>query len=59
MNNAMDASVAAGSVLTAVGEGELTPIEATRVMGLIDSYRRILELTDIEHRLQALENDTP
>ena len=59
MNNAMDASVAAGSVLTAVGEGELTPIEATRVMGLIDSYRRTLELTDIEHRLQALENDTP
>ena len=56
MNNAMDASEAAGSVLTAVSEGELTPIEATRVMGLIDSYRRTLELTEIEERLQALEN---
>ena len=55
MHNAMDASEAAGSVLTAVGEGELTPIEATRVMGLIDSYRRTLELTEIEQRLQALE----
>ena len=33
----------------------LTPIEATRVMGLIDSYRRTLELTEIEERLQALE----
>ena len=55
MNNAMDASEAAGSVLTAVSEGELTPIEATRVMGLIDSYRRTLELTEIERRLQALE----
>ena len=55
MNNAMDASEAAGSVLTAVSEGELTPIEATRVMGLIDSYRRTLELTEIEQRLQALE----
>ena len=55
MNNAMDASEAAGSVLTAVSEGELTPIEATRVMGLIDSYRRTLELTEIEKRLQALE----
>ena len=56
MNNALDASEAAGSVLTAVSEGELTPIEATRVMGLIDSYRRTLELTEIEQRLHALEN---
>jgi hypothetical protein len=55
MNDAMDASKAASSVLTAVSEGELTPIEATRVMGLIDSYRRTLELTEIEERLQALE----
>ena len=56
MNDAMDASKAASSVLTAVSEGELTPIEGTRVMGLIDSYRRTLELTEIEERLQALEN---
>ena len=51
----MDASKAASSVLTAVSEGELTPIEGTRVMGLIDSYRHTLELTEIEERLQALE----
>ena len=57
MNNALDASEAAGSVLSAVSEGELTPIEATRVMGLIDSYRRTLELTEIEQRLQALEEN--
>ena len=56
MNDAMDASKGASSVLTAVSEGELTPIEGTRVMGLIDSYRRTLELTEIEERLQALEN---
>ena len=55
MHGAMDASEAAGSVLNAVGDGTLTPIEGTRVMGLIDSYRRTLELTDIEQRLQALE----
>jgi hypothetical protein len=55
MKNALDASEAAGSLLKAVSNGELTPIEATRVMGLIDSYRRTLELTDIEERLQALE----
>ena len=58
MKNALDASEAAGSVLTAVSGGELTPIEATRVMGLIDSYRRTLELTEIEERLQALEVNT-
>ena len=55
MNYAMDASQAASSVLTAVSEGELTPIEGTCVMGLIDSYRRTLELTKIEERLQVLE----
>ena len=55
MRDAMDASKAASSVLTAVSEGELTPIEGIRVMGLIDSYRRTLELTEIEERLQALE----
>ena len=55
MHSVLDASEAAGNVLTAVSEGELTPVEATRVMGLIDSYRRTLELTEIEERLQALE----
>ena len=56
MKDAMDASKAASSVLSAVTEGDLTPIEGPRVMGLIDSYRRTLELTEIEERLQALEN---
>ena len=56
MLDAMDASQAAGSVLSAVSDGTITPIEGTRVMGLIDSYRRNLELTEIEQRLQVLEN---
>ena len=38
MRDAMDASQAAGSVLSAVSDGTLTPMEGTRVMGLIDSY---------------------
>ena len=37
MNDAMDASQAASSVLTAVSEGELTPIEGTRVMIATDA----------------------
>ena len=56
MKGALDASEAAASVLTAVSEGELTPIEGTRLMGLVDSYRRTLELTEIEQRLTALED---
>ena len=56
MNTVLDASQVASSVLTAVSEGNITPIEATRVMGLIDSYRRTLELTEIEQRLLVLEN---
>ena len=57
MENANDASKAAGSVLKAVSIGEITPIEGSRVMGLIDSFRRTLELTVIEHRIQALEGN--
>ena len=56
MHCVRDAPEAAGGILRAVVEGEITPIGATRVMGLIDSYRRTLELTEIEHRLSALEN---
>ena len=53
----MDASEAAGSVLSAVSDGTLTPIEGTRVMGLIENFRRTLELTDIENRMKALEHE--
>ena len=57
MESANDASKAAGSVLKAVSIGEITPIEGSRVMGLIDSFRRTLELIVIEHRIQALESN--
>ena len=57
MNNALDATEAAGSVLRAVSDVELNPIEGTRFMGLIDSYRCTLEFTDIETRIMALETD--
>lgn len=55
METAADAATAAGAVLAACAAGELTPIEATRVMGLVDAFRRALELTEIEERLAALE----
>ena len=57
MQSASIASQAAADVLRAVSAREITPIEATRVTGLIDSYKRTPELTDIETRIAALEAD--
>ena len=42
INNALDASQAAGSILIALNKGSLTPIKATRLMGLIDRYSPLL-----------------
>ena len=55
MKTARDAAEAAGGVLEAVAEGDLTPTEAVQVMGLIDGYRRALETTELEARVAALE----
>ncbi len=57
ITTANNASETVGSVLSAVSNGDLTPLETTRIVGIIDSYRRTLELTDIENRLKALAND--
>jgi hypothetical protein len=45
-------------VLQAVSSGDLTPTEGAQVMGLVDSYRRTLEVTEREARVSALENRT-
>ena len=55
MSIASDAAQAAGAVLGAVSEGDLTPSEGAQIMGLIDSFRRALEVTELEARLVALE----
>lgn len=58
MKRASDAATAAGFVLEAVGAGELTPTEGAHIMGLVDSFRRSLELSEIETRIVALETRT-
>ena len=55
MATAHDAAQAAGAVLEAVALGELTPTEGATVMSLIDGYRKILELLELEARISALE----
>ncbi|MDU8929113.1 hypothetical protein RXV86_17100 [Alisedimentitalea sp. MJ-SS2] len=55
MECAQDAAQAAQAILQAVSDGGLTPVEASTVMSLIEQYRRTLELTEFETRIQALE----
>lgn len=55
METARDAAKAAGAVLDAVALGDLTPTEGAHIMGLVDTYRRTLEATEIEARVAALE----
>ena len=55
MSTASDAVAASGAVLEAVSDGYLTPSEGAQVMGLIDSFRRTLEITELEARVAALE----
>ncbi len=55
MSNASEAAVAAQAVLKAVSEGEVTPLEGAAVMGLLEQYRRTLEASEFEKRLEVLE----
>ena len=55
MNKTTTAVQAAGALLAEVASGELTPNQGTQIMGLIESYPKIVEATEPEGRLSALE----
>ena len=55
MNSAHDAARSASAILAEVATGSITPLEATTVMGLVEQYRRTLETTEFERRIEALE----
>jgi hypothetical protein len=55
INSSGDALKASSSVLAACADGTLTPDEASKVMGLIASHTNLLELTELEARLAAVE----
>lgn len=57
METARDAATAAGAVLEAVAEGELTPTEGAHIMQLIENFRRTLETSELEARVAALEEE--
>lgn len=56
METARDAVKAAAAVLAAVADGDLTPVEGAHVMALIETYRRTLEITELESRVKLLES---
>lgn len=55
MQSAADAAKGAAAVLDAVALGDLTPMEGAQIMGLIETYRRTLETSELEARVAALE----
>jgi hypothetical protein len=55
METTLDAAHAAGAVLDAVALGDLTPTEGAHVMALVESFRRTLEVTEIEDRMKEIE----
>jgi hypothetical protein len=45
-------------VVAQMAAGEVTPEEATSVIGILEAKRKAIELTEIEARIEALEAKT-
>jgi len=58
MDSSKDAAGAMAGIIEAVANGDMTPDEARSVTSIIEQYRRTLETTELENRLQALEQAT-
>lgn len=57
LNSASDAAAALAAIVAAVAEGDLTPGEGAQVAGLVEIYRRALETSELEARIEALETE--
>jgi hypothetical protein len=57
-NTAADIGEAMSAVVAQMAAGEVTPEEATTVVGILDAKRKAIELTEIEARIEALEAKT-
>jgi hypothetical protein len=55
IETAADAITASSAVLIACSRGEISPNEANQILALLASHVRMLETSDIEQRLAALE----
>ena len=59
VESATDVLAALSAVLSAMGDGQITPDEAALVGGLLDAKRKALETVEIENRLAKLESRKP
>jgi hypothetical protein len=50
-----DALTASAALVEAVSRGELTPSEAAEISAMIQSHVKLLEVTELERRVVALE----
>ena len=48
---------ASSAVLGAMAAGEITPSEGQALSTILESHRKVLELADIDRRLQVLEQE--
>ena len=55
INSAQEAAQAASAILSEVASGTITPLEGVTVMGLVEQFRRTLETSELEARIEALE----
>ena len=55
LEGSQDTLKAIGTVLEAVGAGEITPSEGQAVASLLETHRRTFEVEELEHRIEALE----
>lgn len=55
IDTAADAKTASSAVIAAVASGDISPSEGSAVMALLVSHKMIVEATDFEARLSALE----
>jgi len=55
ITSAADTVSASSALLGAVAAGDVTPDEASRIMGLLTSHKALVEVCELERRIEALE----
>ncbi|MCC6479477.1 MAG: hypothetical protein IT552_09735 [Sphingomonadaceae bacterium] len=55
IQSATDTVRASSSLLEAVAAGNVTPDEAGRIMGLLTAHKALVEVCELEKRIEALE----
>jgi hypothetical protein len=59
LNSTADASRAMAAIISAAGQGELTPTQAADLSRVIEIAVKAIEATEIERRLRVLEEASP